>query len=82
MTGRRTVGLLAQRTMLALGSNGVNIRKMGCMSYRRSLDKFWIRERQVGQESNLHPAVVETPSDAHGLKTSKLAIWLKLVWVL
>ena len=69
------------QVLFPLESKGVKARKASYRSYVCSLHEFRTLT-QVGQESNLHPAVVETPSDAHGLKTSKLAIWLKLVWVL
>src|SRR5262245_1075077 len=42
----------------SLGSPGSKVRKIGCGHIARSLDKVMLY-RQVGQESNLQPAVME-----------------------
>jgi len=56
---RRTMGVLAQRTMLALVSNGVKAHRKGCAPCGCNLHEFRILEGQVGLESHRHPAVVE-----------------------
>jgi hypothetical protein len=59
--------------MLALGSNGVKSTQTGCMSCRCNPHEFSICERQVGQESNMQPAVLETQSGVSS-KTD-LEVW-------
>ena len=55
-----------RRTMSPLGSNGVKACKTGCTSCGCSPHKFSSYTGQVGQESNLQPAVLETQSGVSG----------------
>jgi hypothetical protein len=50
---------LGPLVLLPLGSHGVNAHQVGRSYDARSPNEFGVLEGQVGQESNLHPAVVE-----------------------
>jgi hypothetical protein len=65
MTERRSLDLVARRTILELRSSGVKAWKLGWSKGACGPHEFRV-VGQVGQESNRRPAVLETPSGVSG----------------